>query len=95
LQLFLSDTPVAINEIKEAALYENWEEVYKKAHKLKSSLGILQMNNLLQLTTKIEGQAREQKELDLIEPKLKQLGEMFELIRPMIEAELNSALVNV
>ena len=54
LQLFLDTTPVALTEIKEAILYENWDEVYMKAHKLKSGLGILQMNKLLDLVTSIE-----------------------------------------
>ncbi|MGC4039143.1 MAG: PAS domain S-box protein [Chitinophagaceae bacterium] len=91
LEIFLESTPTLIAEIKEAALYENWDVVYKKAHKMKSSLGILQMNHLLELVTTIELQAKEQKETDKIPAEIKQLVEQYALIRPMIEAELNSA----
>ena len=88
LQLFLATTPVLLDEIHEATLYENWEEVYRKAHKLKSSLGILQMNLMLGLISTIELQAKEQQQVERIPDGLKKATDLFELIRPMIEAEL-------
>ncbi|MEJ8818933.1 PAS domain S-box protein [Lacibacter sp. H407] len=88
LQLFLSTTPLLLNEIHEATLYENWEEVYRKAHKLKSSLGILQMNLMLGVISTIELQAKEQQQVERIPDGLKKATDLFELIRPMIEAEL-------
>jgi len=91
LQIFLETTPVSLKEMKEAVLYENWETVHKKAHKLKSSLGILQMNSMLQLVTAIEQSARQEKEAEKIPGWLNQAIELFELIRPIIETELNNA----
>ncbi|RXK62256.1 PAS domain S-box protein [Lacibacter luteus] len=91
LHLFLSTTPPLLNEIHEAVLYENWEQVYKKTHRLKSSLGILQMNLMLALVTTIEQQAKEEKQLELIPEELKRVNELYELVRPMIEAELEKA----
>ena len=81
----------ALEEIKEAALYENWELVYKKAHKMKSSLGILQMNSMLEIATAIEQAAKEEKETEGIPDKLKQVTELYGLVRPIIETELNNA----
>ena len=91
LQIFLETTPVSLKEMKEAVLYENWETVHKKAHKLKSSLGILQMNSMLELVTAIEQSARQEKEAEKIPGWLNQAIELFELIRPIIETELNNA----
>jgi CheY-like chemotaxis protein/HPt (histidine-containing phosphotransfer) domain-containing protein len=91
LQLFLTTTPLLLNEIHEATLYENWDEVYRKAHKLKSSLGILQMNLMLGLISTIELQAKEQQNIERIPDGLKKATDLFELIRPMIEAELEKA----
>jgi CheY-like chemotaxis protein/HPt (histidine-containing phosphotransfer) domain-containing protein len=91
LQLFLTTTPSLLSEIREATLYENWEEVYRKAHKLKSSLGILQMNLMLGLVSTIELQAKEQQNIDRIPDGLKKATDLYELIRPMIEAELEKA----
>lgn len=88
LQLFLSTTPELLAEIHEATLYENWDEVYRKAHKLKSSLGLLQMNLMLGLVATIELQAKAQQNVERIPDGLKKATELFELIRPMIEAEL-------
>ncbi len=80
-----------LNEIHEATLYENWDEVYRKAHKLKSSLGILQMNLMLGLISTIELQAKEQQSIERIPDGLKKATDLFELIRPVIEAELEKA----
>jgi len=91
LQLFLTTTPLLLNEIHEATLYENWDEVYRKAHKLKSSLGILQMNLMLGLISTIELQAKEQQNIERIPDGLKKATDLFDLIRPMIEAELEKA----
>jgi PAS domain S-box-containing protein len=92
LQLFLDTTPVMLDELSNEVLHENWEVVNKKAHKLKSNLGILKMNNMLELVAAIERQAKEKSETDKIEGKLKQVTEQFGLIRPMIEAELAAAM---
>ena len=91
LQLFLDTTPVLLSEIHEAALYENWEQVHKKAHKLKSSLGILQMNLMLGVIATIEQQAKEEDNVERIPDGLKRVNELFELIKPMIQAELEKA----
>ncbi len=91
LQLFLDTTPVILEEIKEGKLHEDWDLVYKQAHKLKSSLGILQMNSLLDLTVRIEGKAKDRQDTEKIKDELKLLTEQFALIRPMIEAELTTA----
>jgi PAS domain S-box-containing protein len=91
LQLFLDTTPVLLSEIHEAALYENWEQVHKRAHKLKSSLGILQMNLMLGVIATIEQQAKEEENVERIPDGLKRVNELFELIKPMIQAELEKA----
>lgn len=91
LQLFLDTTPSLLSEIHEAALYENWEQVHKKAHKLKSSLGILQMNLMLGVIAAIEQQAKEEENVERIPDGLKRVYELFELIKPMIQAELEKA----
>ncbi|HLF46846.1 MAG TPA: PAS domain-containing protein [Chitinophagaceae bacterium] len=90
LQLFLDTAPVILEQLKEGKIHEDWDLVYKQAHKLKSSLGILQMNSLLSLATSIETSAKNRQETEKIKKELKLLTEKFELIRPMIEAELAS-----
>lgn len=92
LQLFIETTPIIMSEIKEAIFEKNWEEVYKKSHKIKSSIGILQMGKLMSLISKIESDAKEIKNLEEIPVNFEKAEELFLTINPMIEAELQNAL---
>jgi CheY-like chemotaxis protein len=95
LQLFLDSVPMTMIEIKEAIIEERWEDVYKKSHKVKSSIGILQMGKLMSLISKVELDAKERKNLDEILSNFEKAEELFEKINPMIEVELASALAVV
>jgi PAS domain S-box-containing protein len=95
LRIFLETTPVMLDEIKEGVLYENWEMVNKKSHKLKSSLGILQMNSMLAMAADIEQKAKTQVRTNQISGILKKLTEQFQLVKPMIEAELKTEELRV
>lgn len=92
LQLFIDSTPVIMKEIKEAIIGENWEEVYKKSHKLKSSIGILQMGKLMSLINKVETDSKERKNLEKIQQNFEKANELFLKINPMIQDELQNAL---
>lgn len=90
LHLFLESTPVTLNEISQAIEENNWEQVYKLSHKLKSSLGLLQMNNLLSLVTQMESDAKGKTNLNRIPGYFEKAELLFEEIKPMIEAELRN-----
>lgn len=91
LQLFLKSTPVTLSKISRAIGENNWEQVYNQSHKLKSSLGLLQMNKLLSLITQIESDAKNKNNLTRIHENFKKAERLFEEIKPMLEAELNAA----
>ena len=61
VSMFLKDTPGELKEIKAALAAGNTEVVYKKAHKLKSSAGILQAQHLINLLTDLERIAKTEK----------------------------------
>jgi len=61
VSMFLRDTPGELKEIKAALTAGNTEVVYKKAHKLKSSAGILQAQRLIDLLTDLERIAKTEK----------------------------------
>jgi hypothetical protein len=69
--------------------------VSKKAHKLKSSLGVLQMNSMLSMAADIERYAKTQTNISQLPGTLKKLIEQFALVRPMIEAELKAEELRV
>jgi len=91
LQLFLDTTPAALNLIREQVIYENWDEVYKTAHKLKSSLGILQMNKMLADVSEIERLAKEVSQLDKLPVLISGALIHYNLIQPMLAADLAKA----
>lgn len=91
LQLFLETTPPSLEALRQFTLQEDWEEVYQTAHKLKSSLGVLQMDDLLAEVTSIEQSAKEQQKLEGIPRLLKRIVREFNLMKPMLEAELSEA----
>lgn len=92
LNLFLQETPAMLHEVKDHILHENWDETYKKAHKLKSSVGLLQMNELLQTITVIEENAKNKENLDSLPGLIDNAIEEYNLIQPMLEAERDAAM---
>ncbi len=89
LQLFLTSTPALLQAMQEHMVYENWEEVYKNAHKLKSSLGIFQMAKLLDDVNEIELSAKDGRRLERVPALIKKVSQQYNLIKPMIEADLD------
>ena len=72
LAIFLKNTPNELNELKRGCISNQFEAVYKMAHKLKSSAGLLQANHLLNALIKIEETAKAEKNYEL--PKLAELA---------------------
>jgi PAS domain S-box-containing protein len=91
LELYLETTPDTMAEINIAIRGENWDEVYKKSHKIKSSIGILQMAKMMSLISKIESDAKERKNLDQIPLNFEKAASLLDIINPMIEKELQNA----
>jgi PAS domain S-box-containing protein len=96
LELFLQTVPVLINKIHEGVLHNQPVDIFSSAHKLKTSLGLLRMHRMLQFNTEIELRTRDQRTIDdkqlaEISAALKSLKEQFQLVKPLIEAELNEA----
>ena len=72
LTIFLKNTPNELIELKRTCISNKFDSVYKMAHKLKSSAGLLQANFLLNVLIKIEETAKAEKNYEL--PKLAELA---------------------
>ena len=57
LVLFIYETSLRIEEIKEQVKSNNWDELKKLAHKTKSSLNIVGMNTYLPIAEDLEQKA--------------------------------------
>jgi PAS domain S-box-containing protein len=91
LSIFLETTPRSIADLKKFSLNEDWKLLAAASHKLKSSVGLLQMNTMLNELLKVEEYANKNVNLDSIPGMVKNISSQYELIRPMLEAELNDA----
>ncbi len=60
IEIFLTMTPEELNEMKNQLNADEFENVYKTAHKLKSSTGLLRANKLFDVLVTIEEAAKEQ-----------------------------------
>ena len=91
LGIILEETPGNLQIIKDAIYDEHWQTAQEKAHKLKSSLGLLQAYELLKILDFIEVSAMNRTDLDSLPACAESLIEKFNLLRPMLEAELEEA----
>ncbi len=66
LDIFLNSTPVELKDMEEAVASDQFETVYKIAHKLKSSTGLLKANELFDVLVKIEEAAKLKSKKELV-----------------------------
>ncbi len=95
LQLFLESTPETMTDINEAIDTMNWEGIRSHAHKLKSSLGILQLTKLLTLTSQIELDAKEKRNFTRIVENMETMENLFKELKPMLETEIENAKIQL
>lgn len=88
LQMFLASAPGALNEIKTGVSEKKWNEVYQKAHRLKSSAGLLKMQTLVETLTLMEKNTKEQKDLNEVPILAEKALLFYQTIQPMLEEEI-------
>jgi PAS domain S-box-containing protein len=92
-EVFESTVPANLEDLKQMAIEENWQEVFELAHKLKSSLGIIQVKDLLSKMAAIETNARTRKQLREILPLINESIATFYHVSPMIKLEIEKEIV--
>jgi len=91
LGIILSEAPKLLQEISNAISNEEWKETQDKSHKLKSSIGLLQAKDLLDLLDKIEVTSTNKLHLEQLPILIESAIEKFNLLKPMLEAEYEAA----
>lgn len=87
VDLFLTNTPLQLQELLTDAGKQDWEKIAWHTHKLKSSAGVLQANGLLDLLRKIEEQAKLRKDPGLINGLLQDLMTAFSEVEILLKKE--------
>ncbi len=79
LDIFLANTPAELKNLKAACLANQFDTIYKLAHKLKSGVGLLQANSLLKNLVKMEENAKANKPDEML-PLCKALEEQYKKV---------------
>jgi HPt (histidine-containing phosphotransfer) domain-containing protein len=88
LDVFLTTTPPILSSLELNVEKQDWDEVYRDAHTLRGSLGMLQMQAMVVIVTDIEQLAKHKSNLDVVPQKVKKLLAYFTQICVSIEKEL-------
>lgn len=94
LSRFLKDTPLLLAQLDKEVEHADWVSVFQKAHKLKSGLGLLKMDLMLDFIVPIETMAREQKTVEEIPALLRQANIEYKIVVPLLEEELMKLVAN-
>ncbi|MGH2645313.1 MAG: Hpt domain-containing protein, partial [Chitinophagaceae bacterium] len=88
IQMVIQATPLALEEIKNGIGQRNWKEVYQKAHRLKSSTGLLKMQSLTELLTIIESNAKGSTNLDEMAMLAEKAQSLYKNIHLLLQEEI-------
>ena len=88
INIFLGTIPQDIDQLQKSADKERWDKVYEIAHRIKPSVDVFEMNEILIDIKRIEKLAREDDiENNLVEL-IKELSEKFNSVILLLQKEL-------
>jgi HPt (histidine-containing phosphotransfer) domain-containing protein len=91
INIFLANAPGSVARLDEIVRNQDeWEEIYKQAHYLKSSFSVIKISNINDLLQKIEQLAKKETKRDEIEAATKELVGIFEKALPILIHERDS-----
>ncbi|MFA5668167.1 MAG: Hpt domain-containing protein [Balneolaceae bacterium] len=88
LELFMSETPKQIANIKESVGAGDWIQIKAEAHKLKTNFIYVGLVELNEMTIEIEKLAKEQSDMERIVQIVKKLEDGFTESLPSLDNEL-------
>jgi HPt (histidine-containing phosphotransfer) domain-containing protein len=88
INLFLSNLPVTIAKMKDCCNAKDWENLYKTAHYAKSSLSVIQVDQLYQAAMQIEINAKNKTDLDDIPQMIGQMEQHYAVSEKLLRKEL-------
>lgn len=89
IEMFLTATPPVLASLKQKVDAASWQEVYLQAHELKGSLGIFQMDLLVDLVIRMEGYAKAQERLDEMPGLITRAIALFQKMQPLLRGEMD------
>ncbi len=90
-EMLLKQIPATITKIEKLASLEKWNQVAEYAHKLKSSIGLLNLPVLTKLISEIEVDSKELKDLSKLNHKIQKLNKETIIKLEILQSELSIA----
>ncbi|MES2331655.1 MAG: PAS domain S-box protein [Bacteroidota bacterium] len=87
---FLENVTGDIVQLSSLCEKEDWQGLYKMAHKIKGAAGMLQSKQLTELLAKIESDAKETTGIDTIGSKVKEAVRLFAALDQQLQEELKT-----
>lgn len=91
IELFFETTSEMLQEIQLTLKEKDWAYLGKVCHKLKSSVGPLQIHKMVKIASQMEENAKQNVNVDNLPFLGKELQRQYAIVKPMIEAELTKA----
>jgi|AntAceMinimDraft_9_1070365.scaffolds.fasta_scaffold20926_3 HPt (histidine-containing phosphotransfer) domain-containing protein len=88
IKIFLDTIPPDIDQIQKMANINDWQRVYEIAHRIKPSIDIFEMNNILEDIKKIEYQAHENNAEGNLDALIKELSEKVNSVILLMQKEI-------
>jgi HPt (histidine-containing phosphotransfer) domain-containing protein len=92
VRIFLQNMPATLQRITEGVEKLDWEEVYKAAHFAKSSLSVIRVSPMLELTLIIEDCARKRIGLERLQELAEQVNGAFAVAKNILLEKFNTVL---
>jgi len=90
--MFEATVPELLNQLKASALNEDWDTVHFLAHKLKSTLGVIQIHCIYRNISTVETRAKEKKDLNTIITLVENSGNEYRSVMPAIRHEIEKQM---
>jgi len=88
-ETFIISTPDILNELKASLDSKNWDQLSKDAHKLKSSVKLYEISDVVEEILFIEKKATELKDFKLLEEKYKFISERLNKVIDQLQKDVD------
>ncbi len=88
IELFINTMPPAIEKMKFYQEQKDWENLFKTAHTMKSSVSIIKVDGLYEAVVDIESKAENKTGLDHIRPAIDTIALKYTMAEKLLRKEL-------
>ncbi len=88
IELFLTTMPPSIEKMKQYDDQKDWENLFKTAHTVKSSVSVIKVDELYDAVVGVESKAENRVELDSIRPMIEFIALKYAIAERLLKKEL-------